>query len=133
MNIVRFGSESEYIEIRLPASYSTEGWAQAEVQITVHCFSGAISPWVEKIDFEQFTTQLRALYESLQGEAAFTPIEEQFTFKLSAGSTGRVLLTGQAWSMATHENQLRFELQLDQSYLLAPLEALESLHGKQHA
>lgn len=133
MNKVRFGSESEHIEIRLPVSYSTEGWAQAEVQIAVHCFSGAISPWVEKLDFEQFTTQLRAFYESLQGEAAFTPVEGQFAFKLSAASTGRVLLTGQAWSMATYENQLRFELQLDQSYLLAPLKALEDLHGKKGA
>jgi len=129
MNAIRFGSESEHIEIRLPASYSIEGWALAEVQIAVHCFSGAISPFVEKIDFKQFTMQLRALYESLQGEAVFNPAEEQFSFKLSAVSTGRVLLTGQAWSMASHENQLRFELQLDQSYLLAPLEALENLHG----
>ena len=31
MNVIHFGTDSEYIKITLPHSYSTEGWAQANV------------------------------------------------------------------------------------------------------
>lgn len=88
---------------------------------------GEISPWVEAVDFELFTKQFRTLYESLQGEAEFTPTEQQFTMKLAASTGGHIQVTGEAWSLATYENKLSFVLELDQSYLLAPLRALESL------
>ena len=127
MNVIHFGTESEYIKITLPSSYSTEGWAQASVEIAVHRFRGEISPWVEAIDFELFTKQLRSLYESLRGEAEFTPTEQQFTMKLVASTGGHIQVTGEAWSLATYENKLSFVLELDQSYLLAPLRVLEAL------
>jgi hypothetical protein len=127
MNVIHFGTDSEYIRLTLPSSYSAEGWAQASVEISVHCFRGEISPWVEAADFELFTKQLRSLYESLQGEAEFTPIEQQFTLKLTASAGGHVQLSGEAWSLATYENKLSFVLELDQSYLLAPLRVLEGL------
>ncbi|MBL0726087.1 hypothetical protein [Piscinibacter sp. HJYY11] len=127
MNVIHFGTDSEYIKLTLPGSYSREGWAQASVEIAVHCFRGEISPWVETVDFELFTKQLRSLYESLQGEAEFTPIEQQFTMKLVANTGGHIQITGEAWSLATYENRLSFVLELDQSYLLAPLRVLEGL------
>jgi hypothetical protein len=127
MNVIHFGTDSKYIKLTLPDSYSTEGWAQARVEIAVHCFRGEISPWVEAVDFELFTKQLRSLYESLQGEANFKPIEQQFTMKLAANTGGHIQVTGEAWSLATYENKLSFVLELDQSYLLAPLRVLESL------
>jgi hypothetical protein len=129
MSTVRLGSESEYVEIVFPSSYLTEGWAQADVRIAVSGFSGAISPWVEKADFAAFTAQLRTVYESLHGEACFSPLEDQFSLRLCAGSTGAIHLTGHAWSMACRGNELRFAIELDQSFLAAPLAELECLHG----
>ncbi len=76
MNVIHFGTDSEYVKIGLPHSYSTEGWAQAEVDIAVRCFHGTINPWVEAADLRRFTKALRALYESLQGEAEFSPLEQ---------------------------------------------------------
>jgi hypothetical protein len=45
---------------------------------------------------------------------------------LTAGTGGHILLAGEAWSEATYSNSLRFELQLDQSFLLEPLNVLEA-------
>jgi hypothetical protein len=127
MSVIHFGTDSEYIKITLPPSYSTEGWAQADVEISVHGFQGKINPWVDAADFENFTTKLRALYESLQGEAEFSPLEKQFTLKLVSAAGGHIHVTGEAWSQATYENKLTFTLELDQSYLQAPLRELENL------
>ncbi|GAB4060898.1 WapI family immunity protein [Uliginosibacterium sediminicola] len=127
MNVIHFGTESEYIKIMLPSSYSTDGWAQASVEIAVNRFRGEINPWMEAVDFELFTKQLRSLYESLRGEAEFTATEQQFNMKLAASTGGHIQITGEAWSLATYENKLSFVLELDQSYLLAPLRVLESL------
>lgn len=130
MNMIHIGSESEYVQITLPESYSSEGWAQAEVEIAVHCFHGKIKPWVEAADFEQFTVELRNLYESLQGEARLAPREQQFTLKMVGIGGGHIEVTGEAWSQPTCENKLDFTLMLDQSYLLPPLRELEILMVK---
>ena len=127
MNVIQIGSDSEYVKIVLPDSYSTEGWAQTEVEIAVNGFHGSITPWLEAVDFECFTEELRALYETLQGKAEFSPREEQFTLKLVGSTGGHIQLTGEAWSQARYENRLTFELSLDQSYLLAPLRELETV------
>jgi hypothetical protein len=131
MNVIHFGSESEFVEIRLPKSYSVEGWAQADVEIAVNCFHGKMRPWVESADFEQFTVALRVLYDSLQGEAELSPMEEQFTLKLISTGGGHIEITGEAWSQATYENKLEFTLGIDQSYLLKPLTELEILMSQQ--
>jgi hypothetical protein len=124
---IHIGSESEFVRISLPASYSTEGWAQADVELVVHGFRGRISAWVEAADFERFTTQLRSVYESLQGEAEFSPLEKQFTLKLVCKTGGHIEVTGEAWSKATYENKLEYVIELDQSFLLAPLQELEAV------
>jgi hypothetical protein len=97
------------------------------VEISVCGFQGRIDPWVEPTDFEVFTKQLRALYDSLQGEATFYPREGQFTMKLVCMPGGHIEVTGEAWSKATYENKLEYALQLDQSFLAAPLQDLEGL------
>ena len=127
MPIIRIGSESEYVSIALPPSYSRDGFAQADVEIAVRCFHGRVSPWIEAADFERFSTQLRAMYDSLQGEAEFSPLDKQFTLKLVCTVGGHVQATGEAWSQATYENKLEYVLELDQSYLLGPLQELEGM------
>ena len=130
MSVVHFGSESEFICISLPSSFTTEGWAQARVDIAVNGFTAQIAPWIEASDLNLFTKQLRGVFETLQGEAEFSPVERQFTFKISAHTGGHIQVTGEAWSQATFENKLSFELQLDQSYLSQPLCDLEELMTK---
>ncbi len=130
MNIIKFGSESEYVTLEVPASFSTEGWAQISVEIRVNCFSGTINPWIDSADIELFTISLRKLYETLKGQAEFAPLEKQLTLKFESRAGGKISVTGTAWSQATCENKLEFRLDIDQTYLQFPLKELEILCGE---
>ena len=127
MNIINFGSESEYVKLEIPPSFSTECWAQISVEIRVNCFNGTINPWIDSADIELFTVGLRKLYETLKGEAEFLPLEKQLILKFESKTGGKVSITGIAWSQATYENKLEFHLELDQTYLQLPLKSLEIL------
>lgn len=129
MTSIRFGNDSGYVKITLPTSYSVDGWAQADVEIAVPGFQGWLSAWVDAADFDIFASQLRVLYESLEGKAEFRPMEEQFVLLLEAGKLGHVEVSGEAWSFATYGSKLEFEFELDQSYLMQPLSDLERLQA----
>ena len=130
MSDVRFGSESEFVKITFPSSYTEEGWGQAEVEIAVKCFGGLIRPYLRVADVAAFTIALRKLYETLKGSAAFRPLEDQFSLQLEGTTGGGIHVTGHAWSRAVCGNKLQFELELDQSYLREPLQALEKLTAR---
>ena len=127
MNTIRFGSDTEYIAMSIPSACVTRGFAQANVEIAVRCFRGEIAPWVEGTDLDTFTKALRALYDSVKGEAVLSPRDQQFVLTFKCGVGGRIRIDGEAWSNATRANKLEFELELDQSYLQVPLRDLESL------
>jgi len=127
MQAVHIGSSTEFIEIRLPESYSSEGWAQAEVKLCLRRFRGDIQPWVEAADFERFERELSALYQSLQGEANFEPLDQQFVLRLVGAAGGHIQVTGKAWSEATYGDMLSFSLDIDQSYLQAPIQELQAI------
>jgi len=121
-----FGTDSEHIRISWSPSLKGDDWGETQVDIAVRSFHGAITPMVEGADLLSFARELRALYDSLDGSAELATRERQIGFKLTAGSGGHVLLAGEAWSEATYGNSLRFELELDQSFLLEPLNVLEA-------
>jgi hypothetical protein len=127
MQVIRFGSSSEYIAIMLPEVCPPNCWLEAKVEIAVNGFRGHIEPSFERDDFERFLSQLKALYEALRGEAELLPRERQLVLRFAGSSGGHVLLKGAAWSKATHENKLEFQIELDQTYLLSPIAELESL------
>jgi hypothetical protein len=125
MNTIQFGSDLEHVRISLPGSYSTEGWAQANVEIAVQGFQGKLAPWVESAALSTFASQLRELYVSLTGKAELRPIEGQFILLLTASSLGHIKVSGEAWSHATFGSKLEFEFELDQTFLAHPLLELE--------
>lgn len=127
MTIIHFGTESEFVKIQLPDSFFAEGFSQADVEIAVRCFSGNIRAWLDVEDIVSFTAQLRTLYETLKGEAKLSPLDAQFTLKFVGTAGGHINMTGVAWSEATYGNKLSFFLDLDQTFLPTPLQALESL------
>ena len=128
---VCFGTEIECVRLELPESLvETEiGFIRAE--IVLPRFRGEIRPWVDNHGFETFTASLRALYDNLTGSAELRPRDEQLVLHFSAQPAGHILLRGEAWSEATHGSCLSFELELDQSFLLAPLQTLEAMLKRQ--
>ncbi len=123
---ITFGTDSEHISVSWPSSLNGDDWGETRVDIAVRSFHGAITPMVEGADLLRFAKELRALYHSLQGMAELSTRERQIGFKLSAGPGGHLLLAGEAWSEATYGNSLRFEIELDQSFLPEPLNVLEA-------
>jgi len=119
------GTASEHIRLSWPASLAYDDCGDVRVDIAVRSFHGAISPSVEGADLLRFAKELRSLYSSLQGVAELSTRERQIGFKLTANTGGHILLAGEAWSEATYGNCLRFELELDQSFLPAPLMVLD--------
>ena len=126
MRVIQIGTDSEHVRLSLPSSFSSEGWAQAQVEIAVAGLSARIEPWIEAVDLLSFAKQLRVVFDTLQGVADYAPLEEQFTLRIEAGTSGNMLMSGHA-SSSTFENKLVFKLQIDQSYLARPLSELEQL------
>jgi hypothetical protein len=126
MNEIRIGSASEFIKIEMPSVFSSEGWAQASVEIKTSHFHGALIAWVEDRDFSLFENSLSILYHTLKGVASFETTEGQITFKLEAKSGGQIEMSGIAWSEACYGSRLEFEISLDQTFLQEPLNKLEA-------
>jgi hypothetical protein len=129
MTVAHLGSDSEYVKITFNPPFSSEGWCQAEVEISVHGFLGRISPWFDADEVARFTSEVASMYKTLNGTAEFKPLEEQLILKLHATSNGHILAKGEAWSEAKCGNKLEFELGLDQSYLPSFIAGLQdALH-----
>lgn len=127
MQVVRFGTSSEFVSLVFPSSPIPEGWIDAQVEITVHCFRGSIWTSFEVCDLEEFLAQLSDLYSSLKGSAELLPREKQFVLSIKADDMGHMLLSGTAWSRATYGNRLEFELELDQTFLDEPISQLRDV------
>lgn len=127
MQIVRFGTSSEFVCLVFSSWPVPEGWVDAQVDIAVQGFRGSIWPSLESGDLERFLAQLRKLHSSLKGSAELLPREKQFVLSIRADATGNMLLSGTAWSRATFENRLEFELELDQTFLGEPISQLHDV------
>ncbi|MGE5453197.1 MAG: hypothetical protein ACM3VZ_15305 [Acidobacteriota bacterium] len=130
MTTIHLGSESEYVIVNLPSTFSSGGWNQARVEIAVSGFRGQIEPWLELRDVEKFASELSIVYESLQGQAELHPCEEQLVLVVQAQTGGHIRVQGVAWSKATYENKLEFSLELDQSFLPQTLSQLKEVIAK---
>lgn len=126
MGTVRFGTGSEFVSFTVPLNEVAKGWLSVDVEIAVRGFSGAITALVETEDLRSFLEQLQAMRASLVGSAEMRPREEQFVLELQADVLGHIHVRGTAWSQATYENRLQFELELDQTFLTEPIGELEA-------
>ncbi|MBW8846526.1 MAG: hypothetical protein JF607_16300 [Burkholderiales bacterium] len=124
---IQFGSASECVRFELPESLADMGRDFISAEIVLPRFRGEIRPWIEFDSLQTFTASLRRLYDNLSGSAELRPREEQLVLRFDAQPAGHILLRGEAWAEATYGSCLSFELELDQSFLLAPLQTLEAM------
>jgi hypothetical protein len=64
-----------------------------------------------------FHSQLVNLYKTLKGKAVLVPTEEQFILVLTGDGHGHINVTGHAYELASHGSCLKFDFELDQTYL----------------
>ena len=124
---LRIGSPSgEHFTIDLPDHPpGGEDWFTADVHISINCFQGRVSANFQGSDFPGFRDQLKAMRDTVQGEAALVPLEGQFEVKLVCNALGQIAVAGTAFAMATYGSHLDFEFGIDQTFLAGPLAILE--------
>jgi len=97
-------------------------WRPMLIEVRAGPFSGSILDEI-RMDFQSFGRQLAALYASLSGQASFGG-EEKFSLKLVGDGRGGVKAFADIKAFDSTV-RLSFEIQLDQTYLPAIIEALQ--------
>ena len=136
MSTLHLGSQAEFIRLVVPEQFTQEGWSQVNFEVSVKCFRGAVQAFLERSDFERLLHELLPLYSSLAGKAELSPLEAQVGFTLSGNGLGVIKASGFALANASFGSELRFEFELDQTYLppfIAELQALLAGPGGGHA
>jgi hypothetical protein len=118
--------ESTFIGIEPLGQFNTQEWGESIVQIRTGCFQGAIKFWFDLDDFKRFHKELIELNTTLKGVANFNPTEEQFVLKLEGNGLGKISVSGIAYEMATYGSNLKFEFEIDQTYLEPIIRGVES-------
>ena len=124
---IRFGTASEFVCLELPELLAKAEGNFIRAEIVLPRFRGEIRPWVELESLRAFAASLRELYDNLSGSAELSPRDRQLVLHFSSLPAGHIGIRGEAWAEATHGSRLSFELDLDQSFLLAPLQTLEAM------
>jgi hypothetical protein len=108
-------------------SYSSEDWFEYNVKVNAGSFVTSINAFMQTRDFVAFRTQLIRLNKTLKGEAILLPREEQFTLKLKGNGMGKIEVSGEAFEVPSYGNCLKFEFDLDQTYLSECIDSLDSI------
>ncbi len=78
-------------------------------------------------EFRWLAEGLERLYKTLVGEAAFNAFEGQLKLGFKGDGRGHVLVSGAARTDPGSDNELRFSIELDQTYLPSLIRQLKSL------
>ncbi len=107
--------------------YFDDNWLIVNVEVCAGAFRGKFSATFLTHEFVDFREQLQELYDSLNGEAVFSTLEEQLSIHISGNGLGGIVLRGRASDQAGIGNKLEFEFNLDQTYLVPALRDLNEL------
>ncbi|MFN2529063.1 MAG: hypothetical protein ABR584_10155 [Candidatus Baltobacteraceae bacterium] len=77
-------------------------------------------------DLSNFLPELEAVYAKLSGEATFASTEPGFIVMVKALKAGRIEMVVEITPDHINE-QHRFQSEIDQSYLIAPIAALKAI------
>lgn len=119
------GEDAEFVRVS-SLSDNGDGWLSAQVDVAVGGFRGSYPADFNSWAFSDFHAQLKSLYLTLSGSAVFSSYEKQLEFTLTCNPRGSVRLSGEATDLVGSGNRLLFELQLDQTYLPAIINELQS-------
>ncbi len=133
--ILSFGqSEHERIEIevlryaRAPVGeYYDDNWLTSQIRVFVGGFRGCVDAAIVTSELAAFLTQLRPLYDALEGAAEFSTLEGQLCLRLTGDGKGHIELIGEVADQPGIGNRLHFKLQFDQSQLGASIRELEKV------
>jgi hypothetical protein len=132
--IIHFGqTEHEFVSIDVRGyecdeiADASEDWVTCQVRLSAGGFTGGFSASLFTADLSRFLKSLVKIYDCLQGVAKLTSLEEQLELQVTGDGLGHILLRGIATDRAGDGNQLRFELEFDQTQLRSAVDQLEAV------
>lgn len=111
---------------------SSDAWDGNWLNVTAHYVADGASvavsgPILDTVSFATFAKQLRALHESLGGDATLESVEPNFAARVSGqGKSGRMTLRVELTADTTKQGHW-FEHEIDQSYLPAVITGCATL------
>lgn len=114
-------------ERSVTGEYFDDNWVSVEVSVSAGAFSGRYQAAFLTEDFVRFQSSLQPLFETLTGQAEFTTLEEQLTFKVAAVSRGNIEVNGIALDQAGIGNKIQFHFEFDQTHLAETLRDLNEI------
>lgn len=136
--VFSFGhSEQERIEIDViryerqrVSQYWDDNWLTVEITVQAGGFRGKASAAIITSELVDFLSELRPLFETLNGSANFKTIEEQLSLQLVGDGKGHIELRGEVADRVGVGNRLNFTLHFDQSQLGATIRQLEKVSSQ---
>lgn len=92
-------------------------WLNARADLRAGGFTGRVDGYLRAEELEQFRGSMAALYESLSGRAVFETMEDWLALTLTGDGKGHIATAGRLVDVPGTGNELRFSLDLDQTYL----------------
>jgi hypothetical protein len=135
MALYSFGqSEHERIEVDVhgyeraaAGEYWDDNWLTVGIRVRAGGFRGKAAATIITSELTKFLSELRPLYENLNGSAKFVTMEGQLNLLLNGDGKGHIELKGEVADQAGIGNRLNFTLHFDQSQLGASIRELEKV------
>ena len=122
------GNSSNYVRLVYPENLG-KGWhGQFRAEVKVGLFSAIADCWenpLGELSIRRLAPQLKRMSNELKGEAEFIPMEEQIEMVLAMKPLGHIEVNGHLYEQPTYGTSLRFEFQIDQTYLTEIIAQLE--------
>ncbi len=96
-----------------------DDWLDVTISVSAGAFSGCVSASLLTVDFTNFRRELESLHQTLDGTATFETIEGQLTIECVGNGRGGIGVTGMVEDRARNSNQLKYQIDTDQTFLPA--------------
>jgi hypothetical protein len=133
---IRFGGEQvEFLLItvrgrayRQSQDYWDGNWLLVTAAVRAGKFTGEIPGMLRAEELQQFSDDLRSFRQSLTGSVVFDTMEGWLNLRIEPSKTGRIAIEGEIQDdVSAPFNNLEFNLEMDQTFLLTPLQQLEQV------
>jgi hypothetical protein len=127
---IHVGAEIHYRQFPNNDDKDDGNWVRGVVNVNSGSIRGSFECWLCTYDFPAFREAVEQLYESLEGEAKFSTMEDGLFIRLHGDGIGHIdaEVTAVDRSLGTFAT-LSFTMQIDQTYLpevVAQLRDIES-------
>ena len=104
-----------------------DDWLDATIDVAAGAFSGRVSASLVTVDFARFRRELESLHQTLDGTATFETIERQLAIECVGNGRGGIGVTGMVEDRAGDGNQLKYQIDTDQTFLPALISQIRVL------